>query len=239
MNLTLIEKHLGHRFSNPKLLERALTHRSWAYESVGHIADADVRAADNESMEFIGDSVLGLAIADHLFKKFPAASEGELTMMKHKLVSTATLAEIADSMGLGDHLRVGKGEEKTGGRQKTALLADTVEAVIAAVFLDSGYVAARVCIGKLFAAKLDQITPKGSLDYKSLLQETLQADKLSAPVYVVTRTEGEPHSRTFYVDVKWENGTASGIGRSIKEAEMKAAGEALNSIDQHKGSLKK
>lgn len=234
MNFTIIEKQLGHTFQKPKLLERALTHRSWAYESFGHISEMDVRAADNESMEFIGDSVLGLAIADHLFEKFPDSSEGELTMMKHKLVSTTTLADIGAELDLGKLLRIGKGEEKTGGRMKRALLADTVEAVIAAVFLDAGYAAARQTIGKLFADKLNNISPKSSLDYKSLLQETLQADKLSAPSYKVIRTEGEPHSRTFHVDVKWDSGTTTGSGRSIKEAEMNAAGEALKMIEQQK-----
>ncbi|MGE3467882.1 MAG: ribonuclease III [Pyrinomonadaceae bacterium] len=222
-----LENLIGHKFQDLKLLERALTHRSWAYENFPGAADEDVRAAENESFEFVGDSVLGLVIAEKLFAAHPSDSEGDLTLMKHHLVSTTTLAMIADRMSLGDYVRVGRGEEKTGGRKKQALLANTLEAVIAAVFLDGGYSAARVFIGRIFADELRSATPRNSLDYKTMLQELLQSEKLSAPSYNVIRTEGPPHNRTFSVEAVWKTGKARGVGNSIKAAEMMAAAEAL------------
>jgi ribonuclease-3 len=171
--------------------------------------------------------VLGLAIAEQLFEKYPDASEGQLTLMKHKLVSTASLAQIAEGLTIGEFVQLGRGEEKTGGRQKKAILADALEALIAAVFFDSGYIAARALIARMFAAEFRKVTPEDCVDYKSLLQEKLQAERLSAPVYTVVRTEGQPHDRTFFVEAAWDNGRAEGTGSSIKSAEMMAASEAL------------
>jgi ribonuclease III len=234
MKIAKLEHALGYNFKQPKLLERALTHRSWAHENlVGRSAD-EVRRAENESFEFVGDSVLGLAVAERLFERNPDLAEGALTLMKHRIVSTPTLAVIADGLDLGGYLRVGRGEEQTGGRKKKALLANTLEAVIAAVFLDGGYVAARSLVGRLFADEFRTATPGSSVDYKSLLQETLQADKLSAPVYSVVKTEGPPHERTFHVEANWDTGKASGLGRSRKLAEMAAAGEALELLKKQK-----
>ncbi|MEP6705004.1 MAG: ribonuclease III domain-containing protein, partial [Acidobacteriota bacterium] len=138
MKLSNFEKIIGYTFKDTALLERALTHRSWAHENLAGRSEDEIRAAENESFEFLGDSVLGLAVAEQLFLKYPDASEGELTLMKHRLVSTTTLADAAESLRLGEHIRIGRGEEKTGGRQKRAILADALEAVIAAVFFDSG-----------------------------------------------------------------------------------------------------
>lgn len=227
MKLSKFENLIGYTFQNPALLERALTHRSWAHENLPGRNEDEIRAAENESFEFIGDSVLGLAIAEQLFQKYPDASEGQLTLMKHRLVSTATLASIADTLQLGEFIQLGRGEEKTGGRQKRAILADTLEAVIAAVFFDSGYIAARSFIARAFAAEFRKVTPDDCVDYKSLLQEKLQAERLSAPVYTVVRTEGQPHDRTFHVEAAWDNGKAEGSGSSIKSAEMMAASAAL------------
>lgn len=227
---TKLENLIGHRFANMSLLQRALTHRSWAYENLPGEAEEKVREAENESMEFVGDSVLGLIIAEKLYLSNPTSSEGDLTLMKHHLVSTATLARIADGLNLGAFVRVGRGEEKTGGRKKQALLANTLEAVIAAVFLDGGYAAARVFIGRIFGVELRRATPESSIDYKTLLQELLQADKLSAPSYNVVKTDGPPHARTFSVEAVWETGRAQGLGNSIKSAEMMAAAEALNKL---------
>jgi ribonuclease-3 len=150
--------------------------------------------------------------------------------MKHHLVSTETLARIAGNLDLGEYMRVGRGEEKTGGRRKQALLADTLEAIIAAVFFDSGYISARNFVNRIFTDELKSATPRSSLDYKTLLQETLQANKLSAPTYKVIKTEGPPHQRTFFVEAKWEGGTVSGHGNSIKQAEMHAANLALQEL---------
>ena len=230
MKLSKFENLIGHTFQDPALLARALTHRSWAHENLPGRHENEIRGAENESFEFVGDSVLGLAIAEQLFQKYPDASEGQLTLMKHRLVSTTTLAGIAEALQIGEFIQLGRGEEKTGGRQKRAILADTLEAVIAAVFFDSGYVGARSFIARIFASELRKVSPDDSVDYKSLLQERLQAERLSAPVYSVVRTEGQPHDRTFYVEAAWDKGRAEGSGSSIKSAEMMAASEALKSL---------
>lgn len=225
-----LENILGYKFKDISLLERGLTHRSWAVENLPGESDEKIRDTENESMEFVGDSVLGLAIAEELFVTHPKASEGDLTLMKHHLVSTMTLAKLGAEIGLGDFVRFGRGEEKTGGRKKQALLANTLEAVIAAVFLDGGYIEARVFIKKIYSEELKLATPQGSLDYKTMLQETLQAQKLAAPNYKVVKTEGLPHARTFSVEAVWSGGKAVGTGSSIKAAEMVAASRALQTL---------
>ena len=139
-------------------------------------------------------------------------------------------------MLLGQYVRVGRGEEKTGGRKKQALLANTLEAVIAAVFLDGGYIAARVFVARIFADELRNATPKNSIDYKTMLQELLQSEKMTAPSYNVTRTDGPPHDRTFSVEATWATGKASGRGNSIKAAEMMAAEEALTMLNSGKSA---
>lgn len=231
MSLAKLENQIGHKFQKPELLERALTHRSWAHEKLKGEPETKVREAENESLEFVGDSVLGLAIAEQLYTKHPGAAEGDLTLMKHRLVSMPTLAEIAARLDLGPHLRMGRGEEQSGGREKPAILADTLEAIIGAIFFDSGYISARAFVTRIFADEIKTVTPKTSLDYKTLLQETLQAQKLTAPEYAVVRTEGQPHDRTFYVEASWQGGRSNGSGRSIKAAEMEAASEALKMLN--------
>lgn len=239
MKLSTFENLIGYTFDDTALLERSLTHRSWAHENLAGRSEDEIRAAENESFEFLGDSVLGLAVAEQLFRKYPDASEGELTLMKHRLVSTTTLAEVAESMKIGEYIRIGRGEEKTGGRQKKAILADALEAVIAAVFFDGGYVAAHSLVARIFAAEFRSATPDGSADYKTLLQEKLQADRLAGPVYSLIRTEGQPHERTFYVEAAWDAGRAEGQGTSIKSAEMMAASEALKSLQEQKSEASK
>jgi len=228
--LAKFESLIGHAFRDWHLLERALTHRSWAYENLVGAADDEIRDAENESMEFVGDSVLGLIIAEQLYRRHPNATEGDLTLMKHHLVSTVTLSRIAEQLGIGEYVRVGRGEEKTGGRKKQALLANTLEAVIASVFLDGGYVPARFFVSNIFANEIKNVSPKTSIDYKTLLQEVLQSEKLTAPRYNVTKTEGPPHQRTFSVEAVWATGKARGTGNSIKSAEMKAAAAALERL---------
>lgn len=234
-----LENLLGYKFKDLSLLERAVTHRSWAYENIFDGDEEKIREQQNELLEFVGDSVLGLVIAEQLYLKNPKASEGDLTLMKHHLVSTGTLAKIAAELNLGEYIRVGRGEEKTGGRRKLALLADVLEAVIAAIFFDSGYIAARVFINRIFAEELRQTSPKTSIDYKTRLQEILQAEKLSAPVYSVIKTEGPPHNRTFFVEAVWETGRVHGQGNSIKSAEMMAASEALKMLEILKSGASK
>ncbi|HEY0460292.1 MAG TPA: ribonuclease III [Pyrinomonadaceae bacterium] len=235
-NLAKLEHLLGYKFQNLDLLERAVTHRSWAHEHLPDGNEEKVRELQNESLEFVGDSVLGLAVAEQLYLQNPTVSEGDLTLMKHHLVSTETLARLATNLDLGEFMRVGRGEEKTGGRRKQALLADTLEAIIAAVFFDSGYIQARNFVNRIFTEELKNATPRSSIDYKTLLQETLQANKLAAPTYKVIKTEGPPHQRTFFVEAKWEGGQVSGQGNSIKQAEMQAANLALRELKSESGN---
>lgn len=227
MNLAKLEKLLGYEFENAELLTRAVTHRSWAHEQSPGEAEDKLRDAQNESLEFVGDSVVGLVIAENLFRRNPGSSEGDLTLMKHRLVSTTTLAGIAAGLGIGEFIRLGRGEEKTGGREKPAILANTLEAVLGAVFFDGGYGKVSECVLHIFESELATATPRGSHDFKTLLQETLQARKLAAPSYSLVSSEGMPHSRTFVVEASWAGGRSIGSGRSIKSAEMMAASEAL------------
>ena len=231
-SLASFETRIGYKFQNLALLERAVTHRSWAHEQMPFGGEEEIRRLQNESLEFVGDSVLGLAIAEQLFVRHPKASEGDLTLMKHRLVSMETLAKLAQAVGLSDIMRFGRGEEKSGGRSKQALLANTLEAVIGAIFFDSGYVAARAFVNRIFAEEFRSATPKSSIDYKTLLQETLQANKQTAPIYTVINVEGPPHKRTFSVEAVWENGKVLGKGSSKKSAEMMAASLALEKINK-------
>lgn len=230
VSLGKLENLIGYKFQNFQLLERAVTHRSWAYENILDGDEIKIRAEQNESLEFVGDSVLGLAIAEQLYLRNPDMSEGDLTLMKHYLVSTETLARLAANLDIGSYLRVGRGEEKTGGRRKQALLADALEAIIGAIFFDSNYVQAKAFIIRIFRNEFKLATPTTSIDYKTLLQETLQSVKLPSPVYEVVKTEGMPHQRTFYVEASWEGGKVEGKGTSIKSAEMRAAQFALEAL---------
>lgn len=239
LKLKKLECILGHTFEDRALLERAVTHRSWAYENLPAGNEEEIRRTQNESLEFVGDSVLGLAVAEQLYLRNAGASEGDLTLMKHYLVSTGTLARLAQEMGLGEFIRIGRGEEKTGGRRKQALLANTLEALIAAIFFDAGYDAASAFVQRAFSAEFTIATPRASIDYKTLLQETLQAERLPAPTYLVISTDGPPHQRTFFVEATWAGGKVRGSGGSIKSAEMMAASEALKQLEQEKAALAK
>jgi len=224
---------LGYSFKDPNLLERAMTHRSWAHENVASGDEEGARMLHNEALEFVGDSVLGLVVADALFKSHPHVTEGELSRMKHRLVSTQTLARVARGLRLGEFLRVGRGEEKTGGRRKRALLADAFEAVLAAVFLDGGFDEAEAFVRRALGDELSGATPESAAasDFKTLLQERLQAERHVAPQYQLVETHGPPHERTFRVEVVWDGERVSGEGRSIKAAEMDAASRALRVMD--------
>jgi len=237
MNLEKLEKLLGYKFADRELLIRAVTHRSWAHEEFPGETEDALRDVQNESLEFVGDSVLGLVIAELLYREHPGLSEGDLTLMKHSLVSTATLAEIARGMGIGEYIRLGRGEKKTGGREKTALLANTLEALIAAVFFDAGYGKASEFVARVFAGKIESTTPGEANDFKTMLQEKLQAQKLAAPKYALLKAEGMPHSRTFVVEAVWSGGRSVGTGRSIKSAEMMAASEALSALKARETSV--
>lgn len=234
-DLSALEESLGHSFQDRALLERALTHRSWAYESVGAGEELRARFLHNEVLEFVGDSVLGLVVAHTLFATYPEANEGDLSRMKHVLVNTRTLSAAAQRLGIGDHMRVGRGEEKAGGRLKKGLLEDAFEAVVAAVFLDGGFDAAASFVRRALGEELAEVTPESvtaaAADYKTVLQERLQAELHLMPHYEVVETEGPPHARTFHVEAVWDNTRARGQGRTIKAAEMDAACHALELLD--------
>ncbi|HVG39718.1 MAG TPA: ribonuclease III [Pyrinomonadaceae bacterium] len=232
--LEQLEKALDYPFQDRRLLERALTHRSWAHEQVGPGEEEKARRLHNEAFEFVGDSVLGLIVADHLFRTYPDLTEGELSRMKHRLVSTTTLAKASEHLGLGEFLRVGHGEEKTGGRYKRALLADVFEAVLASIFLDGGLERATAFVRHALGDDLAVADPKeaAAADYKTMLQEKLQAHHHGVPQYKVVETAGPPHKRVFFVEVCWAaQACVRGEGRTIKTAEMAAARLALEAIE--------
>ena len=223
-----LEQRLGYRFRDVGLLEHALTHKSKAHE------DATGGVVDNESLEFLGDAVLGFVVADLLYREFPQFQEGQKSKAKASLVSTTALAELASRLGLGAYLLLGRGEEKTGGRQKQALLADGCEAVMAAIYLDGGIDAIRTFIVRELA---EQITLARSTDYlrdfKSTLQEQLQAGGRPLPEYEVTSERGPDHDKRFHVTVRVGTEVlADSEGRTKKEAEQAAARKALAAINQ-------
>jgi ribonuclease III len=231
-DLDLLETVLNYNFTDRALLERAITHRSWAHEKVAAGADLEARKLHNESLEFLGDSVLGLVVAHYLCKSYPGGTEGELSRMKHRLVSAPTLAKASQGLKLGEFLRFGRGEEKSGGRQKNALLADVFEAITGAIFEDGGWEAATLFVCHALRDELAAADPLAAAkaDYKTMLQEKLQAERRPAPRYTVIETLGPPHQRIFHVEVSWDSGRIQGEGHSIKAAEAAAARAALEAM---------
>jgi ribonuclease-3 len=222
-----LETRIGYRFRDRGLLEHALTHRSKAHE------DPSGGVIDNESLEFLGDAVLGMVVAEALFREFPDFSEGQKSKIKSALVSTTALAELAVRLGLGTHMILGRGEEKTGGRAKQALLADTCEALIAAVYLDGGLDAARQFILRETATGIEEARNPDYFgrDYKSLLQEQLQGLGRPLPIYRVAGEIGPDHRKLFRVEVLVGSDVVSeGSGRTKKEAEQEAAKSALMTL---------
>jgi ribonuclease III len=228
-DLDLLETVLSYKFKDRALLERAITHRSWAHEQVGPGEEDQARKLHNEALEFLGDSVLGLVVADYLCKAYPTGTEGELSRMKHRLVSAPTLSAASVRLNLGDFLRFGRGEEKSGGRRKNALLADVLEALAGAIFIDGGLPAAAAFVEQALGEELRKVTPVAAAesDFKTMLQEKLQAERRPAPKYAVVEAIGPPHRRTFHVEVSWDTGSFRAEGRSIKTAEAEAAKGAL------------
>jgi ribonuclease-3 len=231
-DLDLLEKVLAYKFNDRILLERAITHRSWAHEKVAPGDEVQARKLHNESLEFLGDSVLGLIVSNYLCSSYPGGTEGELSRMKHRLVSAPTLAKASQELNLGDFLRFGRGEEKSGGRHKNALLADVFEAITGAIFIDGGLEAATDFVCYALRDELEGADPESAAnaDYKTMLQERLQAERRPAPRYVVIETQGPPHQRIFHVEVSWDNGSIQGEGHSIKVAEAAAARAALEGM---------
>jgi ribonuclease-3 len=220
------EKRLGYQFKNKKLLIEALTHRSFFHEH------PEKAATHNERLEFLGDSVLGFVIVEFLFSSHLHFTESVMAKIKSYLVRESVLSEIAGSLSLGKYLRIGKGEEATGGRAKKSLLADALEAVLGAVYLDGGYRKARELILRLFRRKIDSIMVSGEFhDFKTELQEKTQSLFGVLPEYRVIKQEGEEHKKVFTIGafIK-EKRFGSGSGKSKKEAETLAAREALSRL---------
>lgn len=219
---------LGHVFAQPQLLRRALTHRSYS-------------ADHYERLEFLGDSILGCAIAKYLFGSYPELSEGELSRLRSNLVKEATLVMFARQLEVGRLIRLGEGELKSGGSERPSILADVVESLIGAICLDGGYPAAEQTVLKLFVPYLEKADVKTfGKDAKTLLQEYLQAQRLALPAYTVTATRGEAHAQLFQVEcVIAPLGIAThGEGTSRRNAEQQAAQAAYQLICQNTGNRK-
>ena len=211
------ESLLKYEFKNKALLELALTHRSF-------------KGKNNERLEFLGDSILNFVVAELLFKKFPQSVEGDLSRLRSELVKASTLSEIGTEINVGDFLKLGDGELKSSGWRRPSILADTVEAIIGAIFIDSGMNSAQSIIKKWLDNRIEKIDPKKiKKDAKSLLQEFLQGKKIALPKYEVNSIEGEAHSQNFIVQCHIDSLgiTVQGDGESRKVAEQIAAKNAL------------
>jgi ribonuclease III len=221
-----LQNTLGITISDTSLLKQALVHTSYVNEN------PDLDTGSNERLEFLGDAVLGLIIGEKLYRDHPDADEGELTQLRSALIRGETLAEIAESIRLGDYLFMGKGEEGGGGRKKPVNLAGALEAVIAAIFLDKGLDDTRQLVLRLFGTRIKKVTRRGiAPDYESQLQEAIQAQKQVAPVYHTVEATGPDHDRVFTVEVRVENEVlGKGTGKSKKAAESEAAREALEGM---------
>jgi len=223
-----LREALGKPPLDPELLDRALTHRSYAYEHGG--------LPTNERLEFLGDSVLGVVVTDTLFRAHPDLSEGRLAKLRAAVVNARALAEVARAIGLGRHIKLGRGEESTGGRNKSSILSDTVEALIGAVYLSGGFEAAGTVVHLLFDPLMETAAGLGAgLDWKTSLQELSAEHSLGVPEYVI-EDEGPDHEKTFTAQVQvGDQRYGHGTGRSKKEAEQQAAETAYRAIVQEHG----
>ena len=219
-----LEEAIGYRFGNISLLRNALTHSSYANERWHN------SLMSNERLEFLGDSVLGMVVAEYLYRTFPDRPEGELTRMRADMVCEKTLAAVAGTIGLGKHLLLGNGEEQGGGRTRDSILADAVESVIAACFLDGGMEAARQFIQKFILVEVP-VTKLHNVDYKTSLQELVQQKKNQVLTYTLVGESGPDHDKRFEVELKL-NGQVVGVGSgsSKKRAEQDAARVALEAL---------
>lgn len=220
-SLDTLSRRIGHTFSDPSLLELAMTHRSYGGQN-------------NERLEFLGDSIVNFVIAEALFQRFSQAREGQLSRLRARLVKGPTLAELAREMGFGDYLRLGSGEMKSGGHRRESILADAVESVIGAIYLDAGMEVARARVLAWYAERLEAISLQDTQkDPKTRLQELLQSRQLPLPRYEVVAVAGEAHAQTFTVECHIEmlDGHATGVGASRRHAEQKAAEQALARLE--------
>ena len=220
-----LETKLGYQFQNPKLLDHALTHSSYANEH--HLGSI----SSNERLEFLGDSVLGMIVADHLYRTFPDLPEGDLTRIRANLVCEGSLVLVAKEWDLGRYLKLGKGENACGGRSRPSILADAVEAVLAAVFLDGGLAHDRDIIQRFLLDRMEQVN-RASRDHKTYLQELVQRKSGQVLSYELSGESGPDHNKTFQMQVLL-NGQpiGQGTGHSKKEAEQAAANAAIERLD--------
>jgi ribonuclease-3 len=225
-DLKAMQKKLRIKFKNQALLEQALVHSSYINENPG------ITEGDNERLEFLGDAVLGLIIAEELYRRFPQFSEGEMTRVRSSLVRQDALARLAKAIKLGDYLYLGKGEEGGGGRDKPANLSGALEALTAAIFLDRGLAVTRKFVLRLMSKKMGKALSRGvEVDYKTRLQETMQAKWQLKPKYRVIEALGPAHDRRFTVEVMGGDSVLGrGSGKSKKAAETEAARMALNQL---------
>ncbi|MBX2867157.1 MAG: ribonuclease III [Acidiferrobacterales bacterium] len=218
-DLGSLEKALDYRFSDQELLNRALTHRSY-------------RRSNNERLEYLGDSILGFVIAETLFHQFPRASEGDLTKMRARLVRGSTLAVLSRDLDVQSFLLLGEGEKKSGGFDRDSILADALEAIFGAIYLDGGFRAARTVVLNLYANQLRDIKPVDLKDNKTRLQEILQKSDKELPIYEVISQSGKPHNLVFEVSCKIDHTDSPFIakGTSRRNAEQEAAGRAFEAF---------
>ncbi|MER3456069.1 MAG: ribonuclease III [candidate division GAL15 bacterium] len=216
-----LEARLEVRFRDLHLLNLALTHGSYAHEEGGQ------RLGTYERLEFLGDAVLNLVVSDHLYRRFPDHSEGDLARLRARLVNEPTLARIARQLELGSYILLGRGEERGGGRERASMLADVLEAVVGAVYLDSGFGVAHAMVSRWYADRLEDLDTV-PVDFKSQLQEYVQQRERKLPRYRITGTEGPDHAKAFVAVVEVGSRVlGEGRGRTKKEAEQAAAAEAL------------
>lgn len=223
--ISQLTRRLGYQFNQPDLCELALTHRSCGKNN-------------NERLEFLGDSIVNFVIADDLFQRFPSAKEGQLSRLRARMVKGETLAEIARELNLGDYLRLGPGELKSGGFRRDSILADAVEALIGAIYLDSGLDVVRGMILQWFSERLESLDIDEALkDSKTRLQELLQSRRFPLPEYELTKVEGEAHDQTFYIEchIKPLEKPTLGVGSSRRQAEQEAARLALSRLAKEAG----
>ena len=219
-----LENAIGYRFKNISLLQNALAHSSYANERWHN------SLMSNERLEFLGDSVLGMLVAEYLYRTFPDRPEGELTRMRADMVCERALAQIAHQIGLGEHLLLGKGEEQGGGRSRDSILADAVESVIAACFLDGGMEAAKQFVERFVLTRVP-VTKLNNADYKTALQELVQQKKNQTIAYVLIGETGPDHDKQFTVELTINGQTVGqGIGTSKKRAEQDAARVAFQKL---------
>lgn len=216
-----LEKRLNYKFKNIDLLKNALVHSSYANEVRGSVHS-------NERLEFLGDSVLSVIVSEHLYNKFPTMPEGELTRMRASLVCEKSLCEFSRELGIGNYLKLGKGEDKNGGRERDSILADAFEAVLAAVYLDGGMDAAKAHIMNTVLRDIKHCEDDTFKDYKTTLQEVIQRNPEESVSYILVNESGPAHNKSFTVEVHLNsNVIGKGTGKSKKQAEQMAAKQAL------------